>query len=190
MFISSRSSLILFQTLVPISLYITVEICKLVQAAWIHWDLAIYYAERDQRAVPRSWNIADDLGQIEYIFSDKTGTLTRNVMEFRKCSIGGIVYGYLPESEEDNNSVNVNDLSDYVSRDQFNAMEGKMSECLDKILPYKYVPPSQMSFVDPALITDLLNLKPDGKEQSHRIKEFFFSLIICTTILIDKLGMT
>ena len=54
----------MFQTLVPISLYITVEICKLVQAAWIHWDLKMYYAERDQRAVPRSWNIADDLAKL------------------------------------------------------------------------------------------------------------------------------
>ena len=153
----------------------------------------MYYAERDQRAVPRSWNIADDLGQIEYIFSDKTGTLTRNVMEFRKCAIGSKVYGYLPESEEDNNS-NFNDNSDNqtdcVSREQFDAMEGKMSECLEKVLPYKYIPPSQMSFADPALFTDLLNLKQNGKEQSERIREFFFSLIICHTILIDKLGMT
>lgn len=176
----------MFQTLVPISLYITVEICKLVQAAWIHWDLKMYYAERDQRAVPRSWNIADDLGQIEYIFSDKTGTLTRNVMEFRKCSIGGKVYGYLPEPEETTNNNNSN--VECVSREQFDAMEGKMSECLEKVLPYKYVPPSQMSFVDPALFTDLLNMKQE--EQSQRIREFFFSLIVCHTILIDKLGMT
>lgn len=152
----------------------------------------MYYAERDQRAVPRSWNIADDLGQIEYIFSDKTGTLTRNVMEFRKCSIGGKVYGYLPESEDDSNNNNYicNDASDYVSRDQFDAMEGKMGECLEKVLPYKYIPPSQMSFVDPALFTDLLNLKQEGREQSDRIRDFFFSLIVCHTILIDKLGMT
>lgn len=179
--------MILFQTLVPISLYITVEICKLVQAAWIHWDLKMYYPERDQRAVPRSWNIADDLGQIEYIFSDKTGTLTRNVMEFRKCSIGGKVYGYLTESESENNN---NYNAAFVSKEQFNTMEGDMIEYLSEILPYKYIPPSQMSFVDPAIFSDVLSSKNSSeKEQSERIRNFFFSVIVCHTILIDKLGM-
>lgn len=184
-----RSSLILFQTLVPISLYITVEICKLIQAAWIHLDLKMYYPERDQRAVPRSWNIADDLGQIEYIFSDKTGTLTRNVMEFRKCSIAGKIYGYLPEIEESDNATSDN-RDTLITREQFDGMEAKMEECLSRVLPYKYVPPLQMSFVDPALFSDLLNMKPTGREQAERIREFFFSVIVCHTILIDKLGMT
>lgn len=170
-------------------MYITVEICKLIQAAWIHWDLEMYYPERDQRAVPRSWNIADDLGQIEYIFSDKTGTLTRNVMEFRKCSIGGKIYGYLPKSSEETNEDGYGNTN-LVTREQFDAMEVKMFECLSQILSYKYVPPSQMSFVDPALFVDMLNLKPEGREQAENIRSFFFSLIVCHTILIDKLGMT
>ena len=157
------------------------EICKLVQAAWIHWDLKMYYPERNQRAVPRSWNIADDLGQIEYIFSDKTGTLTRNVMEFRKCAIGDKVYGYLPETTS---TENVSDNDEIVTtRDH---MESKMVECLSQILPYKYVPPSQMSFVDLNLFTDLLN----GTEQAKRIRNLFFAVIVCHTILIDKLGMS
>ncbi|KAJ1569651.1 hypothetical protein HK405_011493 [Cladochytrium tenue] len=59
----------------------------------IYCDLEMYYDEIDQPCVPRNWNLSDDLGQVEYVFSDKTGTLTRNIMQFRKCSINGVVYG-------------------------------------------------------------------------------------------------
>eukprot|EP00842_Homolaphlyctis_polyrhiza_P006347 jgi/Hompol1/6713/HPOL_005065-RA len=84
--------------LVPISLYITVEIVKTLQSFLINEDLNMYDPISDENCVPRSWNLADDLGQIEYIFSDKTGTLTRNVMEFKQCSIHGVVYGSLDVS--------------------------------------------------------------------------------------------
>ena len=53
----------------------------------------MYYDKLDYPCTPKSWNISDDLGQIEYIFSDKTGTLTQNVMEFKKCTINGVPYG-------------------------------------------------------------------------------------------------
>jgi phospholipid-translocating ATPase len=53
----------------------------------------MYYEPNDLPCTPKTWNISDDLGQIEYIFSDKTGTLTQNVMEARKATIGGIPYG-------------------------------------------------------------------------------------------------
>jgi phospholipid-translocating ATPase len=61
----------------------------------------MYYEPLNLPCIPKSWNLADDLGQIEYIFSDKTGTLTRNLMEFKLCSIDGQVYGgpFLKESE-------------------------------------------------------------------------------------------
>ena len=53
----------------------------------------MYYEPRDAACVPRAWNLSDDLGQVEYVFSDKTGTLTRNIMEFRRCFIGNSAYG-------------------------------------------------------------------------------------------------
>ncbi|KAJ3043255.1 hypothetical protein HDV00_005575 [Rhizophlyctis rosea] len=86
-------TLITFQNVVPISLYLTVEVVKTLQAFFIWQDIEMYYPPIDQPCIPRSWNLADDLGQIEYVFSDKTGTLTRNVMEFKKFSVGGVVYG-------------------------------------------------------------------------------------------------
>ncbi|KAH8825414.1 phospholipid-translocating ATPase [Flagelloscypha sp. PMI_526] len=85
-------ALITFQNIVPISLYITVEAVRTCQALWIYFDEDMLYSrpgKRDTAALARSWNLSDDLGQIQYIFSDKTGTLTQNLMEFRKCSVGG-----------------------------------------------------------------------------------------------------
>ncbi|KAG6835961.1 hypothetical protein H0H93_012827 [Arthromyces matolae] len=86
-------SLLTFQALIPISLYVSIEFVRTCQAAFIYFDGDIYYEKTGQATICRSWNLADDLGQIEYIFSDKTGTLTQNSMVFRECSVGGRVYG-------------------------------------------------------------------------------------------------
>ncbi|KAF9572155.1 hypothetical protein EC968_010241 [Mortierella alpina] len=87
------TSLIIFQNIIPISLYISIEFVKTFQAYFIWQDTDMYDVELDQFCTPKTWNLTDDLGQIEYVFSDKTGTLTRNIMEFKKCSINGKIYG-------------------------------------------------------------------------------------------------
>jgi phospholipid-translocating ATPase len=66
-----------FQNIVPISLYISIEVVRTCQAIFIYFDSEIYYEKTKQATLARSWNLSDDLGQIEYIFSDKTGTLTQ-----------------------------------------------------------------------------------------------------------------
>ncbi len=83
---------ILYSNLVPISLFVTVELIKFYQAFLISSDLDMYYEETDTPAICRTSSLVEELGQIEYIFSDKTGTLTRNIMEFKNCSIAGKCY--------------------------------------------------------------------------------------------------
>ena len=70
----------------------TLEIVKFIQVYLINWDRAMYYEPTDQPFQCRALNINEDLGQIQYVFSDKTGTLTENEMVFRCCSIGGLNY--------------------------------------------------------------------------------------------------
>jgi phospholipid-transporting ATPase len=84
----------LYSTIIPISLYVSIEMIKFVQCTqFINKDMNMYHRESNTPALARTSNLNEELGQVEYLFSDKTGTLTRNCMEFFKCSIGGEVYG-------------------------------------------------------------------------------------------------
>lgn len=91
--ISFFSYFLLLNTLLPISLIVSLEIVKVIQAYFIVNDAKIYSLERDKKAKVSSTSIIEELGQINYIFSDKTGTLTRNVMEFKLMNVGGELYG-------------------------------------------------------------------------------------------------
>ncbi|KAL2834103.1 hypothetical protein BJY01DRAFT_259642 [Aspergillus pseudoustus] len=106
---------VLYSNLVPISLFVTIEIVKYAQAFLINSDLDIYYDVTDTPATCRTSSLVEELGQIEYIFSDKTGTLTCNMMEFKQCTISGIQYGEdVPEDRratvEDGVEVGVHDF--------------------------------------------------------------------------------
>ncbi|GBC10641.1 hypothetical protein RclHR1_00980018 [Rhizophagus clarus] len=81
--------IILFNTMIPISLYVTMEIIKLAQVYFINHDLDMYHEETDTPAEAHTSTINEELGQVNYLFSDKTGTLTDNIMLFRKLSVGG-----------------------------------------------------------------------------------------------------
>lgn len=87
------TALMLYGYLIPISLYVSIEIVKILQSIFINQDLDMYYEETDKPARARTSNLNEELGQVDTILSDKTGTLTCNSMEFIKCSIAGASYG-------------------------------------------------------------------------------------------------
>ena len=84
--------IILYNSLIPISLIVTMEFVKFNQALLINSDLEMYDEASDTPAQCRRSNLVEELGQVDHIFSDKTGTLTRNVMQFREAAIGGVSF--------------------------------------------------------------------------------------------------
>uniref|UniRef100_A0A8C9A5L4 Phospholipid-transporting ATPase n=1 Tax=Prolemur simus TaxID=1328070 RepID=A0A8C9A5L4_PROSS len=92
-FLTFWSYIIILNTVVPISLYVSVEVIRLGHSYFINWDRKMYCSGKATPAEARTTTLNEELGQIEYIFSDKTGTLTQNIMTFKRCSINGRIYG-------------------------------------------------------------------------------------------------
>ncbi|KAG9152886.1 hypothetical protein Leryth_012506 [Lithospermum erythrorhizon] len=87
------TALMLYSYLIPISLYVSIEIVKVLQSIFINQDIHMYYEEGDKPARARTSNLNEELGQVHTVLSDKTGTLTANSMEFIKFSAAGTAYG-------------------------------------------------------------------------------------------------
>ena len=124
---------VLYSNLVPISLFVTIEVVKYYHAFLINSDLDIYYDRTDTPAVCRTSSLVEELGQIEYIFSDKTGTLTCNMMEFRQASIGGIQYA--DEVPEDRRATDSNPNGIY----DFNKLRGNLQQHHSRIAIHHFL---------------------------------------------------
>ncbi|CAB3364729.1 Hypothetical predicted protein [Cloeon dipterum] len=86
------SFVVIFNYIIPISLYVTMELQKFIGSVFFGWDLAMYSEDLDEIAICNTSDLNEELGQVEYLFTDKTGTLTENDMVFRRCSINSQCY--------------------------------------------------------------------------------------------------
>ncbi|KAL7748762.1 phospholipid transporting ATPase [Sorochytrium milnesiophthora] len=177
-------SMIIFQSLVPISLYVTVEMSKTFQAYFIHCDEEMYDPVLDKSCSVKSWNLSDDLGQIEYVFSDKTGTLTQNVMELQRCTIAGVVYG---DKYHKSSAAERGELAEQYRKKLRQVIEHRTSlRETENELNVRYEHDNAerpLSFVDVDVLEELMT--PDSP-QAQRISDFFVHLAVCHTVVPEK----
>ncbi|KAK9368795.1 hypothetical protein V1509DRAFT_64771 [Lipomyces kononenkoae] len=183
------TAVILFQSLVPVSLYVSIEIIKTIQAFFIWSDTYIYYEEIDYPCTPKSWNISDDLGQIEYIFSDKTGTLTQNVMELKKVTVNCVSYGeaYTEamagiQKRQGGNA----EIEAANALRQIAISKEKMVQDLKTIYDNPYLNPEKMTFVGPQYVADLKGAS--GPEQAAATHNFMLALALCHSVLTERVS--
>ncbi|GMM31804.1 aminophospholipid-translocating P4-type ATPase [Martiniozyma asiatica (nom. inval.)] len=182
-------AVILYQSLVPISLYISIEIVKTAQAYFIYSDVQMYYEKLDYPCVPKSWNISDDVGQIEYIFSDKTGTLTQNVMEFKKATINGVQYGraYTEAYAEIRRRQGINVEEESVAEKKAIALDKiDMLDIINKLCNGTKSEDVKdlITFISKKFALDL-----DGKSgqiQKQANENFMLALALCHSVLTEK----
>ncbi|NXT64577.1 AT8B2 ATPase, partial [Chaetops frenatus] len=158
-FLSFWSYIIILNTVVPISLYVSVEVIRLGHSYFINWDKKMYCAKRQTPAEARTTTLNEELGQVEYIFSDKTGTLTQNIMVFSKCSVNGHSYG---------------DVQDMLGH---KAELGERPEPVD--FSFNPLADPRFQFWDPSLLEAV-------KLGDLHVHEFFRLLSLCHTVMSEE----
>uniref|UniRef100_A0A8C2KG25 Phospholipid-transporting ATPase n=1 Tax=Cyprinus carpio TaxID=7962 RepID=A0A8C2KG25_CYPCA len=81
MFTDFLSFMVLFNFIIPVSMYVTVEMQKFLGSFFITWDKDFFGPEIQEGALVNTSDLNEELGQVEYVFTDKTGTLTQNNMD-------------------------------------------------------------------------------------------------------------
>ena len=175
--IGFASSLVLTSTMIPISMIITLEMVKIIQSYFISSDIDLHSVQKDRNASVFSSNLNEDLGQIDHIFIDKTGTLTSNQMEFKHCLVGDTLYG---DASIYNDGLFANDTnSKYQTLDDiddaeipFNFEDKRLASLEDGLVDDKVI---DMKISEPLTANSFIQITSQGE----LVQEFFTILALC-----------
>ncbi|KAJ7536498.1 hypothetical protein O6H91_12G071800 [Diphasiastrum complanatum] len=169
------SCIIVFQIMIPISLYISMEFVRLGQSFFMIRDVEMFHTESNSPFQCRALNINEDLGQVGYVFSDKTGTLTQNKMQFHSASIDGTDYN--------NAKLTVEPMGKIEG-------EGEVEniEIVKELLGKQPLRPKVGAKLDPKLV-EFLQGSRDTQERKS-VHDYLLVLAACNTVVPTRVVMS
>ena len=148
---------LIISNIVPISLLVTMETIKFFQSWVIGWDIDMFDKTKTYGCKVQSSTLNEELGQIKYIFTDKTGTLTKNQMNFKMMSIGIDIYGSFDSNNKiNNNNVLLNDDYGNITNVDFYDINSNFKNDLNDI------------------------------NKKDKINHFMINMCLCNSVIIDK----
>ncbi|UMM22668.1 hypothetical protein L5515_003775 [Caenorhabditis briggsae] len=174
------SYIIVLQVMIPISLYVSIEFIKIFQVWFMSQDRNMYYDKVDKRLQCRALNITEELGQIQYVMSDKTGTLTENQMVFRRCSVNGSDFGGRPVLDAVDSSLEL--VASNLRSNQPTEKKLQLAALAEAAANTGRLRPSR----DPALESKLASsVLKQGADIDDPVFAFFLTLAICNTVVVN-----
>ena len=159
--------IILVNNIVPISLLMTLEMVKYIQGIFISWDFHIYDLINKQKPKVQTSTLNEELGQVKFIFTDKTGTLTKNYMEYKAMSINGKIYG----------------LNNKEKKEKENGM--KHIKKKNKVIQDEYGIITNFNFFCDEFNNDYININ-NNNDQYNKIYLFLLCLSLCHSVITDQ----
>ena len=156
--------IILINNIVPISLLMTLEMVKYLQGIFISWDYHMYDLVNKQRPKVQTSTLNEELGQVKFIFTDKTGTLTKNYMEYKAMSVNGKIYG-INESKHKKKEKNIKKENN-ILKDNFGII-------------------TNFNFHSNEFMKDYVNNNTQD-DQYEKIHLFLLCLALCHSVITDQ----